>query len=150
MEIVIRDAQVEDIPAIFSIRTSVTENHLSMDALAAMGVTPAAVQDVIEAGPGLWVGEVDGTPVAFSMVDVEDACVFAMFVQPGFEGLGLGRLLMDKAEALLFAHHEVIWLETAGDVAVRANGFYRALGWRAVDMQDNGDIRYEKRRPARR
>lgn len=148
MNSVIREATVDDIAAIFNIRTSVTQNHLSMSQLADMGVTPDAIHAAISSGPGLWVAEVDGVPVGFSMADVEDACVFAMFVLPAFEGRGLGRLLMAQAEACLFAHHDVIWLETAGDVAIRANGFYRALGWRPVDMQDNGDIRYEKRKPA--
>jgi GNAT superfamily N-acetyltransferase len=148
MNIIVRDAHIADIPAIFSIRTSVVQNHLSMAQLAAMGITPETVHAVITAGRSLWVAEVDGVPVAFSMADVEDACVFAMFVLPAFEGHGIGRLLMQRAESVLFEHHDVIWLETAGDIDVRANGFYRALGWRPVDMQDNGDIRYEKHKPA--
>lgn len=144
---VIRVATVSDVPAIFSIRTSVVQNHLSMEQLAEMGITPHSVSEVIHDGGGIWVAEVQSKLVAFAMVDRDDGCVFAMFVLPAYEGLGLGRLLMQEAEACLFATHETIWLETDGDIAIRANGFYRALGWRPVDMQDNGDIRYEKRRP---
>lgn len=147
MEYVVRPATVGDIGVIFNIRTSVVQNHMTMDELAAIGVTPDTVHDIIAAGPGLWVAEVDGVPVAFSMADIGDGCVFAMFVLPAFEGRGLGRLLMAETEAFLFTQHDVIWLETSADVAVRANGFYRALGWRPVDMLDNGDYRYEKQKP---
>ncbi|WP_425274311.1 GNAT family N-acetyltransferase [Pseudomonas kitaguniensis] len=76
------------------------------------------------------------------MVDVEDGCVFAAFVLPEFEGNGLGRSLMNKAEACLFQHHQMIWLETAE--ASRASGFYRNLGWQPVENLPEGDVRFEK------
>lgn len=77
------------------------------------------------------------------MVDVEDGCVFAVFVLPEFEGHGLGRSLMEEAETFLFQHHQTLWLETAE--ASRACGFYRNLGWHPVENLPEGDIRFEKR-----
>ncbi len=142
MEAVIRLAKLADIDAIFKIRTSVRENHLSQDQLAAMGITPEAISQAISETSCAWVAEVSGVPVGFSMVDIEEGCVFAVFVLPEFEGYGLGGNLMHKAESLLFRRHQTIWLETAE--ASRASGFYRNLGWQPVKNLPEGDIRFEK------
>lgn len=112
MEKTIRLANQADINAIFDIRTSVQENHLSHDQLAQMGITPETIRQAILEAPCAWAAEVDGAPVGFSMADVEDGCVFAAFVLPEFEGYGLGRSLMNKAEAFLFQHHQTIWFPT--------------------------------------
>jgi len=144
MKNTIRLASVADIDAIFDIRTSVRENHLSRDQLAEMGITPETIRQAILESPCVWIAEVDGAPAGFSMADAEDGCVFAAFVLPEFEGRGLGRSLMDKAEAFLFQHHRTIWLETAE--ASRASGFYRSLGWLVVEHLPGGDVRFEKRR----
>jgi GNAT superfamily N-acetyltransferase len=142
MEKTIRLANPADINAVFDIRTSVQENHLSHDQLAEMGITPETIRQAILETPCAWVAEVDRVPVGFSMVDVEDGCVFAAFVLPEFEGRGLGSSLMNKAEACLFQHHQTIWLETAE--ASRASGFYRNLGWQPVENLPEGDVRFEK------
>jgi len=141
-ETAIRLASIADIDAIFRIRTSVRENHLSHDQLAEMGITPGAIREAIQAAPCAWIAEVNGNPVGFSMADSEDGCVFAAFVLPEFEGLGLGRSLMAEAEAFLFSSHQTIWLETAE--ASRASGFYKALGWQPVAGLPEGDVRFEK------
>ncbi|NIF28886.1 GNAT family N-acetyltransferase [Pantoea sp. Tr-811] len=142
MEKATRPASLADINAIFYIRTNVQENHLSHYQLAEMGITPEAIRQAISASPCAWIAEVDGTPVGFSMADAEDGCVFAAFVLPQFEGLGLGRRLMNEAEAFLSKTHQTIWLETAE--GSRASGFYRNLGWRVVDNLSSGDVRFEK------
>ena len=142
METTVRIANQADISAIFDIRTSVTENHLSHDQLSEMGITPQAIREAIQASPCVWVAEVEGVPVGFSMADAEDGCVFAAFVRPGFEGCGLGSRLMARAEEFLFQHHRTIWLETAENS--RASGFYRSLGWQVVEKLPEGDVRFEK------
>ncbi|MOA22983.1 putative acetyltransferase [compost metagenome] len=147
MNIAVRKARTEDVEAIFDIRTSVVQNHLSREQLSEMGITPAALTEMLAAGAGVWIAEVDGSPAAFSSIDDEDGSVFALFVTPDFEGLGLGRLLLQEAETALFRHHETIWLETDGRDGIRDNGFYRKHGWVHVDTMVNGDVRYEKRRP---
>lgn len=143
MEKTVRPATVADIDTIFDIRTSVHENHLSRAQLTEMGITPETIRQAILDAPCAWVAEVDGVPVGFSMADAGDACVFAAFVLPEFEGHGLGRSLMANAEAFLFQYHQAIWLETAE--ASRASGFYRALGWQAMENLPEGDVRFEKR-----
>lgn len=144
MQKTIRLANSADIDAIFHIRISVRENHLSREQLTQMGIIPEAIQQALADAPCIWIAEVEGVPAGFSMADSGDACVFAAFVLPQFEGQGLGRSLMERAECFLFQQHETIWLETAG--ASRASGFYRKLGWRCVEQLPGGDIRMEKRR----
>lgn len=142
MKKTIRLASKTDIDVMFHIRTSVRENHLSRAQLAAIGITPESIRQVISESPCAWVAEVDGAPAGFAIADLEDGCVFAAFVLPEFEGRGLGRSLMEQAEAFLFRRHQKIWLETA-DVS-RASGFYRALGWEPVKHLPEGDVRFEK------
>lgn len=144
MQKTIRLANSADIDAIFHIRTSVRENHLSREQLTQMGIIPEAIQQALADAPCIWIAEVEGVPAGFSMADSGDACVFAAFVLPQFEEQGLGRSLMEGAECFLFQQHETIWLETAE--ASRASGFYRKLGWRCVEQLPGGDIRMEKRR----
>ncbi|WP_374045681.1 acetyltransferase [Massilia sp. YIM B04103] len=147
-EIRVRLATPADIPILFEVRTSVLQNHLSRGQMVEWGVTLETTRQLMEQSPCIWGGEVNGEVVAFATADVEGGSVFAMFIRPGFEGLGLGRRLMAEVEALLFRHHALIWLETDGRDPVRANGFYLKLGWTLAAELAEGDVRYEKRRPA--
>lgn len=142
----LRDAALADIETIFTIRTSVKENHLSREEMAELGITPQTVADIIAESPCIWLADVDGKPAGFAMAITEEACLFAMFVLPQFEGLGVGKLLLKKAEAFLLAEHPTIWLETAA--SSRAATFYQRNGWLPVGEQDGEDIRLEKSRPA--
>lgn len=82
------------------------------------------------------------------MADASDATVFAMFVRPAFEGRGLGRILMKRAEEWLFEQGCVeIWLLTDANPDVRANGFYRDLGWDDAGIQQDGQVKFTKTRP---
>lgn len=48
MSIGIRPAQLSDVDGIFSVRTSVTENHLSREEMRRMGITESVVGDMIK------------------------------------------------------------------------------------------------------
>jgi GNAT superfamily N-acetyltransferase len=147
---IIRDALPADVETLFEIRTSVRENHQSREELATIGVTPESVAEMLSSDSHAWVAEVDGAPAAFSMARAAERTVFAMFVRPEFEGRGLGRALMERAEDWLFrTGAEEIWLTTGSDPSIRANGFYRRLGWLQAGTTEDGQLRYIKRRPGR-
>jgi len=142
----IRTASPADVPGIFEVRTSVHDNHMSMEALARAGITPESVLAMMDRDTRAWVADVDGEVVAFSMAIASKATVFAMFVAPEFEGRGLGRALMSEAETWLFDQGcSEIWLLTDARREVRANGFYRHLGWHDDGVQDDGQVRFTKR-----
>lgn len=142
----VRFATEEDIPALFDIRTSVRENHQSREELAEIGVTPQSIAEMLRTNSRAWLAEVEGTPAAFTMADAGEGTVFAMFVRPEYEGRGLGKALMRETESWLFAQGwDEIWLLTGSDPALRANGFYRHLGWRDAGVQEDGQIKYVKR-----
>lgn len=147
MEFGVRQAIAADIEALFDIRTSVAQNHLSREEMARMGIDAGTLAAALAGEPCAWLAEVDGQAQAFSMIDLDDACLFAVFVRPGFEGQGLGTAVLRPAEQALFARHARIWLTTDGADGVRANGFYRRHGWLPVEELEGGDLRYEKARP---
>lgn len=115
MPAVIRLAGQSDVSALFHVRTSVRENHLSLERLHQMGITEASISEMIAASPCTWVATLDNEVVGFSMIDVEEASLFAAFVRPSHEGKGLGKALVLAAEKELFQHHSEIWLETERD-----------------------------------
>lgn len=153
----VRPAGEEDVPALFAIRTGVRENRMDMARLAAAGVTPAAVAALLRGGnAAAWLGERAGSGRAgsacgFSLARAGVGDVFALFVLPGFEGQGLGGLLLHEAERWLALRGiEDAWLLTGGEPGLRAPGFYAARGWRATGRGADGQIRFTKRlRPGR-
>ncbi|QLK88273.1 GNAT family N-acetyltransferase [Arsenophonus endosymbiont of Aphis craccivora] len=138
----VRLANVNDIASLFAIRTSVKENHLSKKQLIDKGITPDALRDILSASPCAWIAEIAGNPIGFSMVDMSQGSIFALFVRPEFAGQGFGKILLTKAETFLFQQYKKIWLTT--DAASRACGFYQKLGWLPVENLQNGEIRLEK------
>lgn len=142
----IRQATEADIDELFDVRTSVRENFQSREELAGIGVTPESIGRMLRSTSRAWIAEEGGRAVAFSMADAAEATIFALFVRPEHEGRGLGRRLMAETEAWLFSTGaEEIWLLTGSDPHLRANGFYRHLGWVNVGLQEDRQIRYVKR-----
>lgn len=142
----LRLATPADVDALFAIRVAVTDNALTGDQLADLGITPDAIGAAILAEPCAWVVEIAGEVVGFSMVDDSAGEVFALFVRPEWQGRGFGGRLLVAAEQALFQRHAMIWLVTDGSPGVRANSLYRAHGWRQVARLEGADVRYEKRR----
>ncbi|MFE4588728.1 GNAT family N-acetyltransferase [Streptomyces laurentii] len=140
----VRIAGEADIDAVFDIRTSVRENHLSHEQLTELGITKESVKEALAASPCLWIAEVEGQAAGFAMADTEAGSVFACFIRPQFEGRGLGRMLMQRAEAFLFERHATVWLTT--DTSSRAPSFYRRLGWTALRDLPDGSTHFEKQR----
>jgi GNAT superfamily N-acetyltransferase len=145
----VRVATVNDTEALFEVRTSVTENFQSLEDLETLGVTPASVRGMLGTSSRGWVVEDCGQVVGFSMADASVGTVFGLFVRPTHQGRGIGARLLGEAERWLYSRGwEEIWLTTGSDPALRANGFYRRVGWRAVGVEANGEIKYVKVREA--
>ena len=122
---VFRRALRADIAAMSRIRLSVTENALSDPTR----VTLQMYEDYLEDCGRGWVAEIDGVVVAFSYADKVDGSIWALFVAPGHEGLGLARRLLACAVDWLFAlGFPVITLTTTP--GTRADRFYGRQGWR--------------------
>lgn len=141
----IRVATSNDVADMFRIRLCVEDNKMNMEELAEYGITPESLPEMLSGDGRGWVAELEGQTVAFAMADASEATVFALFVDPTFEGLGAGRKLMAEAEAWLKERGcAQAWLETDSDTKVRANGFYRHLGWLEHGMQEDGQTKFIK------
>ncbi|MNH10383.1 putative acetyltransferase [compost metagenome] len=141
----IRIATLADVAGMLEVRTQVRENHMSLAELAELGITPQSLPAMLSGSGRGWVACDEGRVVAFAMADASDATLFALFVHRSHEGKGLGRQLMQAAEIWLGTQGcREIWLLTDADPSVRANGFYRHLGWLDDDIQDDGQVRFTK------
>ena len=132
------EAEIKDINQMQVVRNSVKENRLS---------DPVLVPDkdyeeyMIKRGKA-WVCETDKTIVGFAMVDLTDNNVWALFVHPGFEAMGIGKKLHRMMMDWYFVHtKEKIWLGTAPNS--RAEKFYRMQGWTEVGVHGKGEIKFE-------
>lgn len=122
---VFRRAEPADIAAMSRIRLSVSENVLSDPAR----VTLQMYEDYLgRCGRG-WVADVEGTIAAFAYADKLDGSIWALFVDPAFEGRGLAKHLLQLAVDWLFAlgFAEITLTTTPG---TRAERFYARHGWR--------------------
>ena len=134
----IREITLEDIPQIMHIRMAVKENILSNPDL----VTAQDCETFItQRGKG-WVGEVAGKVVGFSIADLVENNVWALFLLPEYEGKGIGKALHHVMLDWYFAQtQKTIWLGTSPNT--RAEGFYKKLGWRAIGFRKNGEVHFE-------
>jgi len=135
---IIREARVEDIPQIQVVRNSVKENTLSNPDL----VTDKDCEGFItEKGKG-WVCEIDGKITGFSIVDLKDNNIWALFVDPDFEKKGIGKKLHDIMLDWYFTQtKENVWLGTSPNT--RAELFYRKSGWNEIGIHGKNEIKFE-------
>jgi GNAT superfamily N-acetyltransferase len=141
---VIRAMTADDMGGTFRVRTSVTENALSLEQLERMGITPASVAASLARCARGWVAEMDGRIVAFAIADAETRSIFALFVAPGFEGRGLGSSLLEPAVRWLHSQgNGGIWLTTAPNT--RAAAFYARRGFVVTGREPDGSLRLELR-----
>ena len=133
----IRCAVDGDIPQMHRVRMAVRENQLANPT----SVQPHHYQAMLRSGRG-WVCECDERIVAFAIADLLRCSIWALFVEPGYEGRGIGRQLHDAMMEWLFAEGATrVSLTTDPDT--RAEHFYRSAGWQYVGRQENGEARYE-------
>jgi GNAT superfamily N-acetyltransferase len=125
MHPVFREAVFDDIPHMSRIRLAVTENALRDPAR----ITPQMYADFLEEDGRGWVALVDGKIAAFSYANRIDGSIWALFVEPRFEGQGLGKQLLSLATDWLFSlGFTRVTLSTG--THTRAAQFYTRRGWR--------------------
>jgi len=135
---IVREAVTADIPQIQVVRNLVKENPLPDPSL----VTDADCKDYLTNRGKGWVCEMGNRIVGFSIISVKDNNVWALFIQPGYERQGIGRLLHDRMMNWYFTQTtETVWLGTAP--GTRAEKFYEAAGWTKTDIRPNGEVRFE-------
>ena len=133
-----RTAETRDIPQIQKIRNRVRENRLSNPAL----ISDQDVEDFISRRGKGWVGESGGEITGFSIVDLQEKNVWALFIDPDHESEGIGKHLHKLMLDWYFEQtKENIWLGTAPNT--RAEQFYRLQGWKEVGMHGKGEIKFE-------
>ena len=134
----IRVAEIKDISQIQVVRNLVKENRLSDPAL----VPDSDVEDYITRRGRGWVCEINGQIVGFAIADLVDNNIWALFIHPGFEKLGIGKKLHDKMMNWYFSQTDkTVWLGTSPKT--RAELFYRKAGWKEVGVHGKGEIKFE-------
>lgn len=128
----IRPATDADRARIFQIRFAVHENKLSDPSLVSDEEVDWYQREAI-----FLVAEVEGAVVGFVCANHQTGLVWALFVDPGQEGRGHGRALLDAALAGLAAQgHLQAHLNTDPDT--RAARFYARHGWREMGRDLSG------------
>jgi GNAT superfamily N-acetyltransferase len=134
----IREAILTDIPQIQIVRNLVKENVLSDPSL----VPDSDVADYITRRGKGWVCEIANEVVGFSIIDLQDHNVWALFMHPDFEKQGIGKQLHDVMMDWYFAQTQTtVWLGTVPKS--RAENFYRKAGWQEVGVHGKDEVKFE-------
>jgi len=135
---IIREANIDDIQQIQIVRNSVTENTLSDPNL----VTDEDCKEFITVRGKGWVCEIKNKIVGFSIADLKDNNIWALFLSPEFEKQGIGKQLHDIMLEWYFKQTtNKVWLGTS--IGTRAEMFYRKAGWTEIGTHGKGEIKFE-------
>lgn len=137
----LRVAERSDVDALMRIRAAVKENRLVSRVIPASEV----IDQIERTGRG-WVHEIDGEIAGFAIGNRDTASIWALFIDPQYEGRGIGRALHDEMLEWLWSQGLTsVWLTT--DPGTRAESFYRNAGWRDCGIDAHGERRFEMERP---
>lgn len=135
-----REATIKDIPQIQIVRNSVKENQLSNPAL----VTDKDCEEFITVRGKGWVCEVDDKIVGFSIADLKENHIWALFIHPAYENKGIGKKLHTLMLDWYFGKtQKTVWLGTAP--GTRAEEFYKRNGWKVIGIHGKGETKFEMR-----
>jgi len=133
-----RAAVYADIPRMVELRASVHENRLGDPTR----VTLADYMWFID-NATIHVWDVSDTIRGLSAGDPRDGSIWALFVDPAFEGRGIGQALIAASCATLrLAGHRSATLST--EAGTRAERFYVRNGWTAQGRNPKGEIIFSK------
>lgn len=135
---IFREAELSDITQIQTVRHSVKENVLSDPAL----VTDEDCKEFLSIRGKGWVCEVERIIVGFSIADLKENNIWALFVHPEHEGKGIGKRLHKELIDWYFDQtKEKLWLGTSPNT--KAEKFYRLNGWKEIGVHGKGEIKFE-------
>jgi GNAT superfamily N-acetyltransferase len=135
---IFREAEIMDIQQMQIVRHSVKENVLSDPSL----VTDKDCEEYIKVRGKGWICEIEKMIVGFSIADLRENNVWALFVRPEYEGMGIGKRLHELMLDWYFSQTDKrLWLGTAPHS--RAEKFYRKAGWRETGIHGKGEIKFE-------
>ena len=135
---IFREALTTDIKQIQIVRNAVKENTLSHPSLV---TDNDCVEFITIRGKG-WVCQINNNIVGFAIADLEDNNIWALFIDPNFEGKGIGRKLHNLMLNWYFAQTKTtVWLGTAFNT--RAEKFYRKAGWFNVGLNGTDETKFE-------
>ncbi|WP_051534627.1 GNAT family N-acetyltransferase [Deefgea rivuli] len=130
---IFRPTLEQDIEALFILRAVTRENPMSIEQLAALGITPESSKAALAAGEiAGWVCSVQDQIVGFCSGDCASGEVLVLAVLPEYEGQGVGKGLLQRMVEQLGQQHSRIWLAANPDPQGRAYGFYRRQGFVAA------------------
>jgi GNAT superfamily N-acetyltransferase/ketosteroid isomerase-like protein len=135
---IFREATIDDIPQMAEVRLAVKENVLFNPDLVPY---EHYVEYITQRGKG-WVCEIDKKVVGFSVVDMKDHNIWALFINPKFEKKGIGRKLHNMMLDWYFQQTKTtVWLGT--EPKSRAETFYSKSGWKAAGMHGQEEVKFE-------
>jgi GNAT superfamily N-acetyltransferase len=133
-----KEAEIKDIHQMHLVRISVKENVLSNPDL----ITLQDYEDYLTIKGKGFVYEINNIIAGFSIVDLADKKVWALFIDPAYEGKGIGKKLHDLMLNWYFNQTtKTIWLGT--EPKTRAESFYRKNGWKEKGMHGKNEIKFE-------
>jgi ribosomal protein S18 acetylase RimI-like enzyme len=146
--IIIREIEINDVDALFELRSKTRQNSMTKEELAALGITPVSIAGGLQDNLKGWLCEDEGTLAGFTMGDAATGEMMVIAILPEYENRGIGSQLMQKIETWLFSHgHKELWLSEYPDPALRAYHFYRHLGWKPTGIIKNEHQDLKKKRP---
>ena len=141
---IFREMAAADIPEVFAVRLSTTENAISQERLDELGITPRSIAEAIQQDAKGFVCQVGEQITGFVMGDRNNGEVTVLAVHPDYEQQGFGKQLLQLIVDWLFSTgNEELWLLTGADTSFRAYGFYRSQGWQPTgEFTENGDEKF--------
>ncbi|MCW3465252.1 GNAT family N-acetyltransferase [Chitinophaga nivalis] len=133
-----REATLADIPGLFRVRLAVKENRLVNTSL----VTEADyIRYLTTDGKG-WVAATMHAIIGFAIIDTHRNNIWALFVDPAFEGQGVGKTLQTAMLHWHFTRSAApLWLGTGK--GTRAEKFYTLTGWKPCGILETGEQKFE-------
>lgn len=133
-----RLAIADDIGACLVLRGQTRENAISVERLAALGITAESWADDLRSGALTGhVATEQGAIIGYCFGDNASGEVVVLALLPAYERRGIGRRLLGLVvRHLRDVGHRRLFLGCAADPATRSHGFYRHLGWASTGSFD--------------